>query len=194
MIKTCERCGKEFDGQFNRKYCSDECFKAHRREDRLRRYRENAEAEREQARQRYYGRHEPKPPRIKACELCGIEFEAKTTAKYCPACRKLKATEASKRYRAANPEKVRANARRWREQNRARYNERQRNWRAANRNETPAREVADTREREREYKRRYRETHREEIREYARQYYELQRLKLERQRIIEKLFARRQHA
>ena len=190
MIKTCERCGKEFDGQFNRKYCSDECFKAHRREDRLRRYRENVEAEREQARQRYYGRHEPKPPRIKACEHCGAEFEAKSTAKYCPACRSIKHQEAVERYRAANPEKVKEFSRRWREQNRERYNELHRNWRAGNRTETPARPVTDTRE----YKRRYYAANREKIRDQARQRYEQQRLKRERQRLIAKLFARRQRS
>lgn len=190
MIKTCARCGKEFDSYHGAKYCSDECRREVRNEEHRRYYHANIEESRAKALRRYHTRYPKKAPRIKACEKCGSEFEAKTNAKYCLKCRKIKNLEATRRYQAAHPEKVKAAQRRWALRNRARCNELQRSWREANRREEPARRE-DSREHEREYKRRYREANRERIREYDRQRYEQQRLKRERQRIIEKLFARR---
>lgn len=207
MIKKCARCGSEFDGYHSAKYCSPECRKASRLEGRRRRYHANIKIERAKSVRRYHIRCSGKAPLIKSCEKCGGEFEAKTNAKYCPKCRKVKNLEAVRRYQAAHPEKVKAARRRWREQNRSRRLEGARHNQPYKSHppriklcekcgsefetKTNAKYCPTCGNNEREYKRRYREEHREQIREYDRQRYEQQRLKRERQRIIEKLFARR---
>ena len=195
MIKTCARCGHEFGAHHNAKYCSDECRREVKNENRRRRYHENIEVNRAEAKRRYRDRYVKKSPRIKPCETCGQPFEAKTNAKHCPTCRKIKNREAVDRYRAANPEKVKASRRRWVEQNRAHYNEQQRQWRQAHRREVPAREVTDQHERQREYRRHYYETHREEILAAQRQRYEQERLRKQRQQTLAKFLKwREQHA
>ena len=185
MIKTCARCGHEFDGNHNAKYCSDECRLEVRNEGRRRRYQANIEVARAKSLQRYHARFDQRPPRIKTCEVCGTEFEAKTNAKYCPACRKVKNLEAVKRWRATHSDKVKEARRHWQQQNREHCNELQRKWREVNQPETPARRQRDP-EREREYKRRYYAAHREEILADQHQRYEQKRLKLERQRTLAK--------
>ena len=192
MTKTCQRCGTQFDGHHSAKYCV-ECRRLARNEGKRRRYHANIEAERAKALQRYHARFDPRPPRIKACQRCGAEFEPKSNAKYCLACRKVKNLEAVKRYRATHAEQVKATGRRWRQQNREHCNELQRKWREVNRPDTPARRQRDP-EREREYKRRYYAAHREEILADQRQRYEQKRLKLERQRTLAKFLEwRKQH-
>lgn len=71
MIRTCRRCGTEFDGYCNALYCAD-C---------------GLERKREIGRETYRRNYQPKPPRVCKCAICGKEFETQKRALYCsPKC------------------------------------------------------------------------------------------------------------
>lgn len=67
MIRTCRRCGREFDGYCNALYCTD-CGLERKREIGCETFRRN---------------YQPKPPRVCKCAICGKEFETQKRALYC---------------------------------------------------------------------------------------------------------------
>ena len=70
---------------------------------------------------------------IKPCARCGNDFDAKTCAKYCPACRDAAhrevRIECQKRWNAANPEVVKQIQKRYREAHKQQLNEYSRRYR-----------------------------------------------------------------
>ena len=106
---------------------------------------------------------------IKPCARCGHDFDAKTCAKYCPACRDAAhrevRIECQKRWNAANPEAVKQMQKRNYESHKQQRNE---------------------------YSRRYQESHRQQCNEYSRRYREKLRLKRKAEQFREKMILRKQ--
>ena len=64
---------------------------------------------------------------IKACKLCGAEFESHSH--YCDDCRKIRRNEYERRYKYEHRELLNAKQRRYRERHREKINEYSREWR-----------------------------------------------------------------
>ena len=103
MIKNCKVCGKEFDAHRTARYCSPECKSewttARRRVMRRARYAANPERFRAYARKKYQAQREPL---IRICGICGEEFDARGSQKYCSdkCARKAQSRSQMKYYRA----------------------------------------------------------------------------------------------
>lgn len=112
---TCLTCGSPFVGMKNRRYCSRRCAERARRPQRR-------EYDREKAR-KYRARF---PERVKAYRIAHRQQQ----------------TDAGRRWRRANPDRVRATQRRFREKDRQHYRELLRNWDRKNREKRRASSAA----------------------------------------------------
>lgn len=65
MLKTCERCGNEFEGRWNQKYCKD-C--------RVEAYRESRNLRRRRARQKKHSKESHLIEHVKAAKAAGMSY------------------------------------------------------------------------------------------------------------------------
>jgi hypothetical protein len=98
-IVVCEKCGKEFEAQGKRKYCSTACAELMNKLKQAQAHRAKREQERASA-----------PPRY--CKRCGIELpvDSYTHRKYCVECSLIVGREYTREYNARIAEERRQNS------------------------------------------------------------------------------------
>ena len=107
MVKICAGCGKEYEANRNRQYCSAECRKAATTKPKQEYMRQYYRAHRETILIQTHKRYQKKklPPAKKTCAVCGAEYEVKTNRRYCSEeCRRTANRENQRQHYRANRE------------------------------------------------------------------------------------------